>query len=184
MVLLGSKAPGRLTEQHDTFFGIAENLQSLVTAMKEFWPEAANSLHIDAWTNIKYVQPFTIHAIARSTPKAIEEKREKLFFINLGGYKKGEFEEYHYKCLIVAADKSGAIQKSKETAFYRHTGFDGASSHVDDKYGVDVDDIYDIEDILPDQMKELYRLQILATDNRDLLLEDELNIGYLKLSKI
>jgi hypothetical protein len=27
---------------------------------------------------------------------------EQLFFINLGGYKENEFEEYHYKMITVA----------------------------------------------------------------------------------
>ena len=69
------------------------------------------------------------------------KQKTRLFFINLGGYKENEFEEYHYKMLTACEDKSVAIQAAKQTAFYKHTGFKGATSHIDDKYGVDVDDI-------------------------------------------
>ena len=72
--------------------------------------------------------------------------QSKLFFLNLGGYKKGEFEEYHYKMLVACNNKGEAIKGAKQTVFYKHTGFAGAESHIDDKYGVDVDDVYQIED--------------------------------------
>lgn len=48
------------------------------------------------------------------------------------------------------------MQIAKETAFYLHTGFEGAISHIDDKYGLDVDDLYEIYDILPVADKEKY----------------------------
>ncbi len=45
------------------------------------------------------------------------KRKTKLFFINLGGYKENEFEEYHYKMmLLLQRDKVEAIRKSKRTA--------------------------------------------------------------------
>ena len=38
----------------------------------------------------------------------------KLFFLNLGGYKEGDFEEYHYKVVTVAKSKAEAIKKAKK----------------------------------------------------------------------
>ena len=105
----------------------------------------------------------------------------KLFFLNLGGYKRGDFEEYHYKMLVACNNKMEAIKRAKQTAFYKHTGFAGAESHIDDKYGVDVDDVYQIEDILPNDFKEKYTIEINKTEDGK---EDELNIGYYKLSKL
>jgi hypothetical protein len=105
----------------------------------------------------------------------------KLFFLNLGGYKPGEFEEYHYKMLAVATDKSIAIQQAKASAFYRHTGFAGATSHIDDKYGVDVDDLYEIEDILPSAMKDNYALGLHPDAGAA---ADEWHLGYTKLSSL
>ena len=105
----------------------------------------------------------------------------KLFFINLGGYKQNEFEEFHYKMLVVASDKGEAIMQAKKTAFFRHTGFKGANSHIDDKYGIDVDDIYAIADILPAALKDKYTLSITKTDD---LSEDEIHLGYFRLDAV
>jgi hypothetical protein len=41
------------------------------------------------------------------------------------GYKKGEFEEYHYKMVTVAKTLGIATRKVKTTTF-KHCGFEGA----------------------------------------------------------
>lgn len=115
--------------------------------------------------------------------KAIENSDpDNLFFINLGGYKVNEFEEYHYKMLTVAKNIGIASKNAKATTFYKHCGFKGATSHIDDKYGIDVDDIYNVADILSEQYKEKYSLKI--TKESSIFEEDSLHIGYLKLDKI
>jgi hypothetical protein len=172
MVIIGCKPKGRHTEQHDVYFGISESIQNLVPQLKSFWPEAANNMHLDAFRNITLVDGYKVTAITNEM---------QLFFLNLGGYKENEMEEFHYKMVVAAKDKGEAVQKAKETAFYKHTGFKGANAHIDDKYGVDVDDIYAIEDILPKELTAQYKLQLeKATE----LKEDELHLGYFKLSKI
>lgn len=178
MVMLGATPPGRLTEQHDIFFGIGANLKELVPAMKAFWPEAKGKIHIDAWRKVTCLDGYTIEVISRM--KNIHNTK-KLFFINIGGYKQNEFEEYHYKVLTVAQNKAEAIKKAKATSFYKHCGFKGATSHIDDRYGLDVDDIYEIEDILSPNLKEKFQLSI---SKSDLNLEDVLEVGYLKIDKL
>lgn len=184
MLLLGCKPAARLTEQHDVFFGIAPGLPDLLPAIKQSWPEAKGVLHIDAWRSVVKINGFIINIVQRDAQKDSSEGPERLFFINLGGYKKEEFEEYHYKILVVANDKSEAIRQSKQTAFFRHTGFTGANSHIDDKYGIDVDDVYNIEDCLPATMKQQWRIQILHNTKDELKKEDEMHLGYLKISDI
>ena len=179
MILLGCKPSGRNVEQHDLFFGIGTSLSEIKNDIIEFWKEANGKIHIDGWREVNWVDGYEIEITDRQD--STESNHEKLFFINLGGYKQNEFEEYHYKMLTVAADKGIAIQKAKQTAFYKHTGFQGAVSHIDDKYGMDVDDIYEIEDILPAQLKEKYSIQIRKATNE---IEDELHLGYLKIDKL
>jgi hypothetical protein len=181
MVLLGCTPAGRRTEQHDIFFGIGESLNDCKQAIIDSWPEAEGKIHIDAWREVTSVDGFKINTALRAPMEACSAMN-KLFFLNLGGYKRNEFEEYHYKILAVAENKGLAVQKAKQTSFYIHTGFEGgASSHIDDKYGVDVDDIYEIEDILPAEIKEKYMIIISADEN---MIQDELNLGYLKIEKI
>ena len=43
----------------------------------------------------------------------------RLFFINLGGYQQGSFEEFHYKLLIVAPNQADAIKQAKKSDFYK-----------------------------------------------------------------
>ncbi len=179
MVLLGSKPEGRYTEQHDVFFGIGESLKTLLPDMYAFWPEAKKRIHIDAWREVTNVDGHRVTVVSKEAVPA--NGAVKLFFINLGGYKPGEFEEYHYKMLVAAPGKGIAIRQSKETAFYRHTGFKGAESHIDDRYGIDVDDFYEIEDILPASVKDQYALTITKETG---IPEDEWHLGYLKVEKL
>lgn len=181
MIILGCKPPARNTEQHDIFFGIAASLKELVPEMLNSWPEANNKIHIDAWREVNSVDGYIVKVYKKQENLSVPKQKTKLFFINLGGYKQNEFEEFHYKMLVACDNKLAAIQRAKESAFYKHTGFKGANSHIDDKYGVDVDDIFEIEDILPPQLKEKYGLTLSPGKNEN---EDELNIGYLKLEKL
>ena len=179
MVMLGCRPPGRLTEQHDIFFGIGNSLKELIPKMKTFWPEAKGKIHIDAWREVTVVDNYKIEI----SQKTSESKNEnELFFINLGGYKTNEFEEYHYKILAVAPTLGLAAKKSKESIFYKHCGFKGATSHIDDKFGIDVDELYNVKEILKNI--DFEKLDIKITKSEISLSEDELHIGYLQISKL
>ncbi len=184
MILLGANPAGRSIEQHDIFFGIGSSLKELVPAMREFWPESKSTLHIDAWREVTLVDGFRVHVQEKGlTEKSFTETNSiKLFFLNLGGYRQGEFEEFHYKMVVAAETVSEAVKKAKQTAFYQHFGFKGAPSHIDEKFGLDVDDLYKVADILPTQMLENYEL-VLQPD--DAFSEpDVLHLQYLQLGKI
>ncbi len=183
MLLLGCKPKGRTTEQHDIFFGIAENLKDLIPSINDFWPEALGKIHIDAWREVTAVDTNRVRACGRhfDLDKRESQALNKLFFINLGGYKKDQFDEFHYKMLVVAKNISEAISQAKETEFFKRTGFSNAPAHIDDKYGLDIDDIFDVEDLLSKETKEHYKLLI----NDNVRVEsDQINLGYLKLSKL
>jgi len=176
MLLIGANPPERNIEQHDVFFGIGDNIKDLVPDVLAFWP-GNNKLHFDAWREVTSVNGYQVEVVLKNESK--QNSPFKLFFINLGGYKPNEFEEFHYKMIIAATDKAAAVNLSKQTAFFKHTGFKGATAHIDDKFGVDVDDIYEIADILPAAAKEKYSL--LVSPGRSAA-EDKINLGYFKLS--
>jgi hypothetical protein len=179
MILLGAMPKGRNTEQHDIFFSIGEDLASLKKDMIDFWPESSGRLHIDAWRKIKHVDGCKILLLPKN--QATADSTLKLFFLNLGGYKKNEFDEFHYKILVSAPTKAEAVRKAKQTAFYKHYNLKGAESHIDEKYGVDVDDIHEIEDILPAKYKSVYRIFL---EPGAAELEDEIHLGYLMISRL
>ncbi|MEJ2880914.1 DUF1543 domain-containing protein [Pedobacter sp. GR22-6] len=180
MVLLGSKAPKRNVEQHDYFFGIAHSLKGLVPQLKAFWPEAGNSLHIDGWREISEVDGYEISVIPKNEHPPVSTNQ--LFFINLGGYQSGKLEEQHYTILCVKPDKVQAIQDAKRTIFFKSNSIKGANSHIDEKYGIDVDDIYRMEDILSADLKAQY--QVVISENSGKNLQDEIHLGYFKLDKL
>lgn len=177
MVLIGCTPADRHIEQHDVFFGIGDSLKDLVPAIKAFWP--SHKLHVDGWREIASVDGFEVKVVSAQND---EKSPHRLFFLNLGGYKENEFEEFHYKMVVAATDKGEAIRQAKSTAFYKHTGFKGAESHIDDKYGVDVDDVYEITDILDVPTKSKYKLLVQLTTES--LEEDKTTLGYFKIDLI
>jgi hypothetical protein len=184
MVLIGCKPKGRFTEQHDVFFGISDALPALVPQLKAWWPEAADrnaDMHIDAWREVTQVGPYAIEVYEKSTADEKEVPTSpRLFFLNLGGYKPKEFEEHHYKMLVAADNIALAIKQGKATAFFKHTGFKGAPSHVDEKYGLDADDVYPVEEMLDPAVKYLYGLRLKLQTGP----EDDFKLGYLILKKL
>ncbi len=177
MILLGCKPTGRSIEQHDIFFGIAASIKALVPAIKGSW-KGSGKIHIDAWREVTNVDDYELSVIKK---EKVSSTKSSLFFINLGGYKPNCFDEFHYKMLTVSESKAAAILAAKQTVFYQHTGFGKiANSHIDDKYGVDVDDIFEISDILSEDMKKDYSIKISATTSENLP-KDEMNLGYFKL---
>lgn len=178
MLLIGCSPEGRHIEQHDVFFGIGEDIKEVLGHALDFWPEAKKSFHLDGWREVTKVGDFAVKIVETS----LSPIPPYLFFINLGGYKRGEFEEFHYKMITVAKDKHEAVKTAKDTAFFKHTGFKGATAHIDDKYGVDVDDIFLVKDILPRDLKFKYSLKIEADlTGRP---EDELHLGYFRPEKV
>ena len=152
--------------------------------VRKTWPEAKGNIHIDAWRTVTNVNGYSIEVNETGTAK----NGEALFFINLGGYKENEFDEFHYKLLLVADNLENAKAQAKKTAFYKHVTLEkssshpNATSHIDDKYGVDVDDAHRVDDILPVSYKEKFRLHISLQEQ--VLPEDELHLGYFRLTDL
>ena len=118
IALVGCRPPGRNTEQHDVFFGIGKEIKDLIPDLKNFWLEAKNKIHLDAWRQVDYVDNFKVEILLKEDNAEFTDlENSKLFFINLGGYKPDEFEEFYYKIIIVATDKNAAIKRAKQTAF-------------------------------------------------------------------
>lgn len=189
MIKIGARPKGRLIEQHDMYFGVGEEIGDFVEAINQHWLEVKNTWHLDAYRKVTVVDG---HQIAwqptenNSEPLKNNEplKTElKLFFINLGGYLAGEFEEYHHKLLIVAPSQAEAIKQAKQCQFYKKFSFKdittpfNAAAHIDDKHQVDVDEIYDVNELLTKG-----RLVITPCDNA--LPDDQAYIGYLSLKKL
>lgn len=191
MVQLGGRPKGRLIEQHDIFFGVANQVSELVNHINNHWPEVKNKWHIDSYRAITKVDNYSIKLIeSNSTNSEVDSSNDlKLFFINLGGYQQGSFEEFHHKLLIVAATQADAIKQAKQSQFYKQFTYKdkdspfNAASHIDDKFEVDIDDIYNVNDLISN-------LQILIEpiDNDSHALanaeDDKEYVGYLSIKNL
>ncbi len=214
MLKIGARPQGRLIEQHDVMFVIANSLSETIETVEtvnQHWPAVKNNWHLDAWREVKRVGNYQIllstDSLSKdglSKDKALADSRfeddrvdnkldsqgKQLYFVNLGGYLPGQFEEFHYKTLVIAETLGKATAQVKKTAFYQDYTFDNvdtaksgvATSHVDDKQQLDLDDIHCVADLLPKDVA--LTIQPLTEDEKNQLPDDALHIGYLSLKQI
>lgn len=145
LIVLGGKPEGRNIEQHDVCFGVGENVEELIPLMKRHWPI---KLHLDSYTAVEEVDGFRV----KIGPEKPPTQDEKLFFINLGGYKPNDLEEYHKKLVIAAKDLDEAKKIAKQDGFFSEGLTDpDTMTHIDDRmtlFGFDVDDAMLLNEIL------------------------------------
>ena len=188
MVQLGGRPKGRLIEQHDIFFGVANQVSELVDDINHHWPEVNNKWHIDSYRAITKVGNHTVKLI-ESDNQAANDNGLKLFFINLGGYQRGSIEEFHHKLLIVADNQKDAIKQAKQSEFYQQLTFKdkdtpfNAASHIDDKFQVDIDDIYDVNDLVSN-IQILIEPRIHNSHELTNADEDKEYVGYLSIKNL
>ena len=168
MLKIGARPQGRLIEQHDVMFVIANSLSETIESVNQHWPAVKNNWHLDAWREVKRVGDYQILLSTDSFSKdglskdkaladniladdrvdnKLDSQGKQLYFVNLGGYLPGQFEEFHYKTLVIAETLGKATAQVKKTAFYQDYTFDNvdtaksgvATSHVDDKHQLDLD---------------------------------------------
>jgi Domain of Unknown Function (DUF1543) len=209
-ILLGCKPKGRNIEQHDIFFGVAKHLSDLTNDIKVFWykaiihelssalkkvlpgldSEAMNKellktlsrrdkVHIDAWTKVQYVDGYKVSIVPKTTAHAVVE--QKLYFINLGGYKENEFEEYHKKLFVVATRVSEALEKVRSHSFMKEYSPEclgpAGGAHLDDQYkiGFEADDVVCVSEAIGND----YHLLLEAVESHP---ADQLMVGYTQLN--
>lgn len=216
MLKIGARPQGRLIEQHDVTFVIANSLSETIESVNQHWPAVKNNWHLDAWREVKRVGDYQILLSTDSLSKdglskdgwskdnaladniladerlgnKLDSQGKQLYFVNLGGYLPGQFEEFHYKTLVVAETLGKATAQVKKTAFYQDYTFDNidtaksgvATSHVDDKHQLDLDDIHCVADLLPNDVA--LTIQPLNEPEKNQLPDDALHIGYLSLKQI
>ena len=84
-------------------------------------------LHIDSWIDLEVVDG---HRVTLAPER--QEGGKRLFFINLGAYRPGEFAELHANTFLVAAGEDEVKQRAKE-ALMQGLEF----VHTDDLYELD-----------------------------------------------
>ena len=191
MLKIGARPQGRLIEQHDVMFVVANSLRETIPMVNQLWPEINNKWHLDAWREVQRVGNYKITLVENAQlTDGFDETSPKLYFVNLGGYLPNQFEEFHYKTLVIANTVGKATAQVKKSDFYRDYTFDNANpalsgiatSHVDDKHQLDVDDIHVVDALLPDGWG--LKIEALDEHQQSTLQEDALHIGYISLKAL
>lgn len=150
--------------------------------MQASWPESGGKLHLDAWRKVRFVAGYRVRVVAGSRPHVLAEKRKSLWFVNLGGYAPGFFEEFHQKLLLVAEDQADAIFQAKQHPFFKEYHIqNGGAAHIDDKWLFEVDDVAPVDSLLPPEMRHAWHIVLEPDASSE---EDPIHLGYLKLSAI
>ena len=104
VVYVGGKMPTSLIELHDIHFAIGETIEETYDQLREQWWGVPQSLHLDAWGALRYVDGYAIE-LKKSPPPALNKK---LYFVNLGGYDAEQFTELHRNLFVMADDPAEA----------------------------------------------------------------------------
>ena len=108
MFYIGGDCANSIIELHDVRFAIGDTHQSCYDQLRDQWWGTPQSLHIDSYTHVDQVDGYDI---TLSTQKPTGQK-QKLFFLNLGGYDNESMEEVHKNILMVAESQAAAIKRA------------------------------------------------------------------------
>ncbi|TVS11093.1 MAG: DUF1543 domain-containing protein [Wenzhouxiangella sp.] len=132
-VLLGGRAAGCRVELHDVAFAVGQSLEDTHEQLLGQWFGQPQGLHVDAYAVVDQVEGYRVR-LERQPP---DQPEQRLYFINIGGYRPNEFAEQHAYALLAAANKAKAKARAKRTLLPGHD-----SVHKDDLY--EVDDVLEI----------------------------------------
>lgn len=141
LIVLGGRPAGRNVEQHDVILAVGKELKDCAQAIQKHWDIG---VHVDSYMVVNEVDGYDVMI---STAPAESPAPVRLYFINLGGYRESDLEEYHKKVVVAAGSIDEAKQKAKQDQFFFQgiqQAEGGARSHVDDKlalFGFAVDDM-------------------------------------------
>ncbi|WP_454783590.1 DUF1543 domain-containing protein [Legionella sp. WA2022007384] len=139
VIYIGGSHPDSLIELHDLRFIVANSIEDTYDALRKSWWGIPKSLHIDAWGILNYADGYGIQISQEQS----EDRGNKLFFVNLGGYDKKQFTELHKNIFVVAANEFEAKQKALTQIS------DWESPHRD--YLYEVDNLLNINSLLKNE---------------------------------
>lgn len=108
VIYVGGSHEKSLIELHDMRFIVANTIEETYDALRQSWWGIPTTLHLDAWGVLEYADAHSIQV--SKTPS--NNKVNKLYFVNLGGYDHQQFTELHKNIFVVASDEIQAKQKA------------------------------------------------------------------------
>ncbi len=109
-IYIGGEHPGAHIEIHDVRFVVAASIRDTYDRLRGEWWGTPGTLHIDCWAEIDHADGYDV--ALRTEPPA---GRERLYFVNLGGYDGDDFAEKHKNMFVVAKTIADAKARALAT---------------------------------------------------------------------
>jgi len=106
-VYVGGEHPRANIEVHDVRFVVAASITETYAQLRTEWWGKPGTLHVDCWAEISHADGYVV-----SLKREPSTTREKLYFVNLGGYDGEEFAERHKNLFVIATSTEEAKAKS------------------------------------------------------------------------
>ena len=111
-IYIGGEHPRANIELHDMRFVVAPSIRETYDELRKQWWGTPDSLHVDAWAALDHADGYDV----RLEPEPFAGK-EKLYYVNLGGYDDSDFIERHKNVFVVASNladaKTRALQANR-----------------------------------------------------------------------
>jgi hypothetical protein len=130
-IYIGGEHPGAHIEVHDVRFVVAPTIKDTHDRLRADWWGTPGTLHVDCWAAIDHADGYDVALLPEPSGQ-----REKLWFVNLGGYDQRDFAEQHRNMFVVAISLSDAKARAMATV----TGWKDA--HRDEIY--EADQVFDL----------------------------------------
>lgn len=141
---IGGSVKAANIEVHDLQFVVAESMEDTYDILRENW--YGTSLHLDEYKEVKGADGYAIEI--SDTPDMIGKE---LFFMNMGGYRRDTFGEFHEYRLYVA-DNAAQVEKRAAEELLLQTD----SSHTDN--------VHRVEDIMKSADHEKYYIRLVPSE--------------------
>lgn len=151
-VVLGGAAEKSNTELHDVVFTVGNTIKDCYFQLLEKWFGLPEKMHIDSYMELDVVDGFEISLHKEKS----NNKDKKLFFINLGAYKEGDFVEHHANTFLVGRLATEIKKRAKDKLL---TGYDE----------VHKDDLYEVDDMIAIEELDGYHVHLKPTDKTESL---------------
>lgn len=162
LVVLGGRFPKANIELHDVRWVIGNDIKDTIPSLKQQWFGPRKGLHIDSFVKVSSVDQHWVILYKKKNKKLISNYN-KLWFVNLGGYKKEELAEQHQFGLVVAPTMIDAKNKAKRKWLRSH--YNVHKDDIDEIVGVDaIDNCLPLDDFKGWNIELLYDKNI--ADNK------------------
>jgi hypothetical protein len=138
-IYIGGQHPRANIEVHDIRFVVAPTIRDTYEKLRTDWWGTPSTLHVDCWAEIDHVDGFDVQL-----KPAPSTTREKLYFVNLGGYDGQDFAEQHKNMFVVARSAADAKVRGLQSI----SGWN--DPHRDDLY--EAETVYALDEMIGERL--------------------------------